>query len=72
MNRPLEYEERARLNGFSILDDDFELMTGDLCGNVREKPGLNRICESLTTVLKFVSVLWHGSKGARQPISLVL
>jgi hypothetical protein len=65
MNRPLEYEERVRVTGFSILDDDFDLMTADLCGDAREELGVNRICESMRTVFKFMSFLWHGSTGLK-------
>jgi len=60
MNWPTEYEERVRVKGFSILDDDFDVMAGDLCSVVREKSGIQEIRESRATVLKFVSTLWNG------------
>jgi hypothetical protein len=31
MDWPLEDIERVRVKGFSILDDDFNVMAGDLC-----------------------------------------
>lgn len=43
MERPVEYEERNRVNGFSVLDDDFDLMLGDLCCEPREKTSLEKI-----------------------------
>lgn len=43
MNWPLEYEERNRVNGFSILDDDFDFMLGDLCEDRHEETTLETI-----------------------------
>lgn len=43
MNWPVEYEERNRVNGFSILDEDFDLMLGDLCCEPREETTLDKI-----------------------------
>jgi hypothetical protein len=60
MNWPVEDIGRVRVNGFSILDDDFDLMACDLCRCVREEPGTDRIRESVATVLKFVAALWQG------------
>ena len=60
MDRPIEYEGKERLRGFSILDDGFDLMAGDLCNDERAEPGVKRICESARTIFKFVSVLWPG------------
>jgi hypothetical protein len=65
MNRPLEYEERARVTGFSILDDEFDLMACDLCGDVHEESCATRICEWMRTVFKSVSVHWHDSTGLK-------
>jgi hypothetical protein len=47
MNRPLEYEERVRVKGFSILDDDFDLMLGDLCREAPEEISRDKIRASL-------------------------
>ena len=43
MSWPEEYEERIRVNGFSVLDDDFDLMLGDLCCEPREETNLDKI-----------------------------
>lgn len=43
MNWPIEYEERSRVNGFSILDDDFDFMLGDLCCDNHEEMNLEKI-----------------------------
>ena len=61
MNWPLEYEEKARLGGFCILDNDFDLMAGDMCNDHLAELGVKRICESARSVFKFVSILWPGS-----------
>ena len=37
---PTEYEERVKVKGFSILDDDFDVMAGDLCSVVGEESGI--------------------------------
>jgi len=47
MNRPLEYEQRVRVRGFAVLDDDFEFMLGDLCCEVEEEPSPGKTRESL-------------------------
>jgi hypothetical protein len=60
MNWPIEYEERVRVKGFSILDDDFDVMAGDLCNMVGEESGIDKIRESAATVLKFVATLWQA------------
>jgi len=43
MNWPIEYEERNRVNGFSILDDEFDFMLGDLCCDNHEETNLEKI-----------------------------
>lgn len=43
MNGREEYEERNRVNGFAILDEDFDLMLGDLCCEPREETSLDKI-----------------------------
>jgi hypothetical protein len=47
MNRPLEYEDRVRVNGFAVLDEDFEFMLGDLCCEGEEEPCREKTRESL-------------------------
>jgi hypothetical protein len=47
MNWPLEYEDRARVRGFSVLDDDFDFMSGDLCFEVEEKASREKTRESM-------------------------
>jgi hypothetical protein len=63
MNRPLEYEEMVRVNGFSILDNDFDLMTGDLCCGVEGEPNIHKICASVARVIKVVFALWQDPAG---------
>jgi len=59
MNWPTEYGERVSVKGFSILDDDFDVMAGDLCSVVGEESGIDKIRESAATVFKFVATLWQ-------------
>ncbi len=47
MNRPLEYEDRTRVNGFAVLDDDFDFMLADLCCEGEEEPSPEKTRESL-------------------------
>jgi hypothetical protein len=47
MNRLFEYEDRARVRGFAVLDEDFELMLGDLCCEVEAEPTPEKTRESL-------------------------
>jgi hypothetical protein len=54
MYRPLEEMERVKVKGFSVFDDDFDFMAADLCSAVPEEPNKNRICESMTAVVKVV------------------
>jgi hypothetical protein len=61
MNWPIEYDERVRVKGFSILDDDFDFMARDLAGNVRKEPRRDKIGEPLATVIKFAKSRWQGS-----------
>jgi hypothetical protein len=67
MNGPLEYEGKERLRGFSILDNDFYLMAGDMCNDDRAELGVKRICESARTVFKFVSGLWPPGSAKLRP-----
>ena len=61
MNWPIEYDERVRVKGFSILDDDFDFMARDFAGNVRKEPRRDKISESLATVFKVAKSRWQGS-----------
>jgi hypothetical protein len=47
MIRPLEYEEREKVRGFAVLDDDFDCMAGDLCFEVQEKVDREKTRESM-------------------------
>jgi hypothetical protein len=47
MNWPLEYEDRARVRGFAVLDDDFDSMAGDLCFEAEEKATGEKTRESM-------------------------
>ena len=47
MNWPHEYEERFRANGFAVLDEEFDFMSGDLCCEVEEEMCRERTRESL-------------------------
>jgi hypothetical protein len=58
---PIEYDERVRVKGFSILDDDFDCMARDIGDNVRKDPRRNKIGESLATVLKVAKSRWQGT-----------
>jgi hypothetical protein len=62
MNRPLEYEQRVRVNGFAVLDDDFELMLGDLCCEAEQEPSPEKTREALAKNRTGPGVLirWRG------------
>jgi hypothetical protein len=60
MNRPPEYDERLRVKGFSILDDDFDFMAVDFCSDVEVKSNVNKICASVARLIKVVCTLWQN------------
>ena len=43
MNWPIEYEDRNRVNGFAIFDEEFDFMLADLCCGPSEEPNLDKI-----------------------------
>ena len=47
MSRPLEYDARARVRGFSILEEDFDFMLVDLCCDTREETNRDETGKSL-------------------------
>ncbi len=56
---PTEYDERVRVKGFSVLDNEFDFMARDLAGNVGKDPRRNKIGKSLTAILKAATHRWH-------------
>ena len=58
---PTEYDERVRVKGFSVLDDDFDFMTRDLAGSGRKDSRRARIGESLAAALKAAKSRWQGT-----------
>jgi hypothetical protein len=60
MNWALEEIERSKVWSFSILDDDFNVMAGDLCGDGREESDIDNIPKSATAVFKPVATLWQS------------
>lgn len=47
MDWRLEYDERVKVKGFSVLDEDFDFMLGDLCCEETKKLDTDRVRESL-------------------------
>jgi hypothetical protein len=43
MNWPIEYEDRNRVNGFAVFDEEFDFMLVDRCCDPSEKPDLDKI-----------------------------
>jgi hypothetical protein len=61
MYRPFEDMGRVKVKGFSILDDDFDLMAADLCRVVPEESSTSRVREALIAVVRTLCWLWQGA-----------
>ncbi len=58
---PTEFDERVRVKGFSIFDDEFDFMARDLARDIGKDPRRNKISESRTTILKVAKHRWQDS-----------
>jgi hypothetical protein len=65
MDWPIEYDERVRVKGFSILDDDFDFMARDLAENVRKDRQKKMIGEPFASVLKVAKSCWQRSMSLK-------
>ena len=68
MIRPLEYDARVRVRGFSVLDDDFDFMLVDLCRDTREetnrdKTGKSLVKKSWRMPGSVGKALWYMGRG---------